>query len=246
MRPTTHRTPRVLLFLALLAFAATAAQAAKVEICHFPPGNPDNWHTISVSENALAAHLDHGDLEGSCFANCGAICDDGDSCTQDVEPDAEVCLCRAVPEPVDCDDSNPCTADSCSSEAGACVYDTALLNGTSCDDGDPETADDVCTDGVCAGSSPISCPCDVPERWGLLSGMPPLGCREWDGAIEIYFAETGGADGTMGTLSSSSGVNVCVSATPDSLEYLFITADEFSLCWETLQQIKADANLTCI
>ena len=38
----------------------------KVEICHRPPGNPDNAHTIRVSENALQAHLDHGDTKGPC------------------------------------------------------------------------------------------------------------------------------------------------------------------------------------
>ena len=44
------------------------AQESKVEICHIPPGNPDNAHTISISENALAAHLEHGDRLGPCEA----------------------------------------------------------------------------------------------------------------------------------------------------------------------------------
>jgi hypothetical protein len=38
----------------------------KVTICHIPPGNPDNAHTIRVSENALPAHLAHGDTLGEC------------------------------------------------------------------------------------------------------------------------------------------------------------------------------------
>ena len=38
----------------------------KVTICHIPPGNPDNAHTIRVSENAVDAHLDHGDTLGKC------------------------------------------------------------------------------------------------------------------------------------------------------------------------------------
>jgi hypothetical protein len=38
----------------------------KVEICHVPPGNPDNAHTICVSANAVAAHLAHGDYLGEC------------------------------------------------------------------------------------------------------------------------------------------------------------------------------------
>lgn len=38
----------------------------KVTICHIPPGNPANAHTIEISENALAAHIDHGDVLGAC------------------------------------------------------------------------------------------------------------------------------------------------------------------------------------
>lgn len=39
---------------------------SKVEICHIPPGNPDNKHTIYVGASAVAAHLAHGDYLGSC------------------------------------------------------------------------------------------------------------------------------------------------------------------------------------
>jgi len=38
----------------------------KVTICHVPPGNPANAHSLSVSINALDAHLAHGDLLGVC------------------------------------------------------------------------------------------------------------------------------------------------------------------------------------
>jgi hypothetical protein len=38
----------------------------KVEVCHKPPGNPDNQHTLSVGASAVAAHLAHGDHEGPC------------------------------------------------------------------------------------------------------------------------------------------------------------------------------------
>ncbi len=33
----------------------------KVTICHVPPGNPGNCHEITISTNALQAHLNHGD-----------------------------------------------------------------------------------------------------------------------------------------------------------------------------------------
>jgi hypothetical protein len=38
----------------------------KVLICHIPPGNPDNYRTISVGPNAAAAHVAKGSLEGAC------------------------------------------------------------------------------------------------------------------------------------------------------------------------------------
>jgi hypothetical protein len=37
-----------------------------VEICHVPPGNPDNAHTIEVDPSAVPAHIAHGDYEGRC------------------------------------------------------------------------------------------------------------------------------------------------------------------------------------
>lgn len=39
----------------------------KYTVCHRPPGNPDNAHTIHVgSKSALEAHLAHGDERGPC------------------------------------------------------------------------------------------------------------------------------------------------------------------------------------
>jgi hypothetical protein len=49
--------------------ASTQADSqGKVDVCHIPPGNPDNAHTINVSVNAVPAHLAHGDHLGSCEA----------------------------------------------------------------------------------------------------------------------------------------------------------------------------------
>jgi polyhydroxybutyrate depolymerase len=42
------------------------ANNERVQVCHAPPGNPANARTITVSINALPAHLAHGDTEGPC------------------------------------------------------------------------------------------------------------------------------------------------------------------------------------
>jgi hypothetical protein len=41
-------------------------QDGKAVICHIPPGNSGNRHTIEVSQSDVPAHLGHGDTEGPC------------------------------------------------------------------------------------------------------------------------------------------------------------------------------------
>jgi hypothetical protein len=45
----------------------------KVYVCHVPPGNPGNANTLSISVNAVAAHMEHStDKLGTCDQVCGA------------------------------------------------------------------------------------------------------------------------------------------------------------------------------
>jgi len=39
-------------------------------LCHIPPENPANAHTIEVTARAVPAHLAHGDLMGECPSEC--------------------------------------------------------------------------------------------------------------------------------------------------------------------------------
>lgn len=48
--------------------ASTEASAGKVLVCHRTHSKKKPFHTISVSVNALPAHLAHGDSEGACGA----------------------------------------------------------------------------------------------------------------------------------------------------------------------------------
>lgn len=56
----------------VLGVAFAGGGKPKLEICHFPPGNPNNPHTVRVGEPAMAAHMAHGDwLGGSCSDGSG-------------------------------------------------------------------------------------------------------------------------------------------------------------------------------
>jgi hypothetical protein len=47
--------------------ASAQAAVPKVTICHIPPGNPSNAHTITVGAPAVPAHMaNHGDTVGRC------------------------------------------------------------------------------------------------------------------------------------------------------------------------------------
>jgi hypothetical protein len=51
--------------------ACDPSDTKKTTICHLPPGNPDNAHTLCVGNPAVPAHLAHGDRLGSCCDSTG-------------------------------------------------------------------------------------------------------------------------------------------------------------------------------
>lgn len=155
-----------LLFAAALllgpASMASAARLPKVEICHVPPGNPGNAHLIQVSENALRAHLAHGDFAVGepCFEGVGACrtegvaqCDPEDTCSAvPGGPSDEVC--NGLDD--DCDgvvDDDPIDVGECTVGVGECAADSVEIctdEGSVCDavPGDPpEPVETSCQDG---------------------------------------------------------------------------------------------------
>lgn len=109
------------LFFASVSLAGDGAE--KVELCHVPPGNPANAHTIVVGAKAAEKHLKNhpGDYLGACVSGCQSAsdCQDGDLCTDDI------CLadgtCDNPPFGAEnCNDGNSCTQDSCDPAQG-CV-----------------------------------------------------------------------------------------------------------------------------
>lgn len=60
------RASTVALVIAAAIMFNVAHAGEKVTICHVPPGNPGNAHTITVNANAWRAHQAHGDSMGEC------------------------------------------------------------------------------------------------------------------------------------------------------------------------------------
>ncbi len=85
-----------------------------VLICHIPPGNPDNAHTIGVSPEAVDRHLAQGDYLGPCVEDQGGSEDpdaDGDGVSDEFDE------CPDTPDGAEVYD-NGCTVIVLSADAG--------------------------------------------------------------------------------------------------------------------------------
>lgn len=88
------------------------------------------------------------DPASGCFQRplTGASCNDNDACTP-----TDICVsgvCTGTGSQ-NCDDSNPCTDDTCSASTGC----THTANTASCSDGNPCTINDVCSNKTCSGTT---------------------------------------------------------------------------------------------
>ncbi len=226
----------VFFFLVTLLFPFLAHGAAnKVEICHFPPGNPGNAQSITINYAALPSHLAHGDVVGPCPSGCqldSSICDDGNLCTHDICLDDGQC----AHEPINCDDGNICTVDSCLAAEG-CIYQPA--DGTICDQGIEGPNDacdlnpDTCQGGVCVQNDPEAIPesCDVAgdeDCNGLSDEEDPV-CSA-SSCEELCFADFEACVGTgTNPAQCEELLSTCLDACtpPTCEESCFMQADEF-------------------
>ena len=116
-------------------------------------------------------------MERTVCAGCagtGDWCDDGSACTA-----GDVCtgtVCGGAP--LSCDDSNPCTDDSCNPALG-CVHSN---NTSACNDGNVCTIGDICQGGVCAGTVPGASHLVISQIQTSGDGATPSA----DEFIEIY------------------------------------------------------------
>ena len=139
---------------------ANQGNAGIVTICHIPPGNAQNEHTIAVSANVGAAHVAHGDGNGPCedlvcpglsctdlgFIECSAAC-------VDVNTDEANCgACGSACNQGEVCQTGICTL-SCAGGTTACGGVCADVNtdeancgacGSACNQGE------VCQTGICS------------------------------------------------------------------------------------------------
>ncbi len=132
-------------------------------------------------------------VDGECTGE--PACDDGNVCTSDTCEEATgecstepadgpcidenalcaeaVCIggnCTVTSDERECNDANPCTADTCDPDLG-CVH--TADNAAACDDGDACTANDQCNEAVCTGTA---IDCDDASVCTADTCDPSIGC----------------------------------------------------------------------
>jgi MYXO-CTERM domain-containing protein len=137
---------------------------------------------------------------GGACSGVAVECDDGDDCTLDVCDAVLGCVHGSA-----CDDANDCTDDSCDAISG-CAH--APNSGASCDDEDACTEDDVCSAGVCAGTSKS---CDDDKPCTDDSCDPATGCQ--------HIGKTGPCDDDNAcTTGETCSQGICGGGTPVSCD----------------------------
>jgi len=142
-------------------------------------------------------------------ANEKAVCGKGTLCTS-----VQICLSGVCTKgkPLDCDDGNPCTVDTCDDFQG-CKHKTE--NAVPCNDDNKCTSDDVCVKGFCTGTS-VDCDDGTPCTQDVCA--PLSGCE--------YFARPGKCDdGDACTYGDVCAKGSCVSGQA-------VNCDDANLCTE--------------
>ena len=149
---------------------------------------------ITDCDDGNPCTVDGCDANGDCVnPPKGGPCDaDGSSCTQDDACQGGEC----VPgPPLDCDDGNPCTQDSCEAPLGDCLFAALPMEATACNaDGSICTQNDTCKAGKCVAGVATNCDdgntCTL-DACNAVDGCtnPPVGglcdadgsiCTKWD------------------------------------------------------------------
>ncbi|MFH1532422.1 MAG: LamG-like jellyroll fold domain-containing protein [Pseudomonadota bacterium] len=164
--------------------------------------------------------------------NDGVVCDDGDFCTAGEECMAGACGGGAA---VDCEDSNPCTDDSCDPAIG-CVN---APNTDDCDDEVDCTWSDQCSEGVCAGTL---YDCDDPDQCETATGATCNG----DGTCTYPSAPMDGEpcdDSSACTVGEACAGGACIGGGPTNCDDGNVCTDDS--CDEQLGCVSLDNAADC-
>ncbi len=147
-----------------------------------------------------------GCLEGTAAGACGSggsacsNCDNGQACDGAEKCDAGRCVDG---EPLECNDNDPCTIDSCDDATGC---ETEPNVNASCNDGDGCTENDLCHgDGSCAGT-PITC--------NDGNDCTQDSCDQGRCAFVAAYDSSPCDDGSSCTLVTTCNAGECVAASP--------------------------------
>lgn len=146
--------------------------------------------------------------DGACQAiaiNWGGPCDDSNACT--VQDTCAGSVCQG--DPIDCSHlDDQCTEGTCNPANGMCEASPIKEDGV-CDDANNCTTNDICTNGICAGTE-IDC--------SFLDDVCVAGaCNQSDGTCEIVPSNEGGAcdDMDICTIDDACQGGSCVGAPVD-------------------------------
>jgi hypothetical protein len=123
-----------------------------IEVCQggvCAAGTPLNCNDSNpcTADSCTAA----GGCQQTAVAN-GTVCSDGNTCNG-----LETCQNGACAQgtSLSCNDTNPCTTDSCDAQTG-CRF-TAVADGTACPDADLCDGAEACQGGTCSAGTPVAC-----------------------------------------------------------------------------------------
>ncbi len=163
--------------------------------CTVDSCDEDNDACVNTTDDSLCDNGLWCDGEETCSATDGCQpgtppdCSDGIDCTYDDCDENNGCF--STPVDLMCDDTNACTADTCSPgispDSTGCVHNT-LDDGTSCSDDNLCNGDEVCRGGMCQAGTPLFCSDDNPctinycaPAAGCLTELEPEGTSCSDG-----------------------------------------------------------------
>jgi hypothetical protein len=117
----------------------------------WPLAGPLQFEVVRLGQNRSGGLLFTGDLDEVHLFDRALSSDEVSS----IYRDATAGLCAGAGQ-VDCDDHNPCTADSCDPVQG-CLHTPVIDGVVGCDDGNACTRGDLCSGGQCVSGAPVVC-----------------------------------------------------------------------------------------